>query len=199
MKHCFSFLLIICLSLHALSQTATRQSTTTISGKSVIDSAAIANWYDLGRSDATISANGKYFMYMIQNLPAGNQTLVVQSTHGSWKKEFIGPNLGIFSFDSKYAIFQSADTLLFLTLGKEIHEQVNGVSSYTYPNIQSKNGDYNYGKLIAYKLKQDNVLILRDLTSGKQMTIENVGEFSFNKNCTTILIKKKIRSNPVRF
>lgn len=189
MRHCFPLFAIICLSFPALCQTAARQSTT-VPRKSVIDSTAIADWYDLRGNNATVSANGRYFMYPIRNLPAGKQTLVVQSTRGAWKREFIGVNGGAFSFDSKYVIFQSTDTLFFFALGSDKKEYVTDVSSYAYPKIQSKGGSYNTGKLITYKLKRANVLVLRDMVSNEQLKIDNVSDYFFNKDVSAILIRR---------
>lgn len=160
------------------------------SSKPPIDSAAIANWVDLRESEPSISSDGKFFMYTIDNLPVRSKTLVIQSTQNNWKKVFAGANSGIFSFDSRHAIFLSTDTLFFVSLGKDKFQFITGVSSFTYPVERLWNTNAGTEKLIAYKLRQNDELVIKDLVNDKQFSIDNVSGFLLHENDRVMLVKK---------
>ncbi len=86
--------------------------------KPMVDSLAISQWPVL-ENNAVVSSNGNYFAYTIRNKPLGGQTLIVQSTTSSWKKEVVGVSRADFSIDEKQVVYMSNDTLYFLRLGAE--------------------------------------------------------------------------------
>lgn len=182
MKHGVTFLVMILLGINVFCQSSTRS---TVISKPPIDSAAIANWADLLWSEPTISANGKYFMYQIDNLPAGNHTLVVQETEGSWKKEFVGAEKGFFSPDSKQAVFKSNDSLYLLLLGANNPVMVLGVNGYKRPAV-------NDVPWLAYEVKgsQGSDVVLHNLVTGKEQRYQNVREYQFDKNGKVLLVKR---------
>ncbi len=159
----------------------------TIPSKPPIDSAAIANWADLLWSEPSITPDGKYFMYPIDNLPAGGKTLVIQSTQNEWKKEFVGAEKGFFSGDSKKAVFKTADSLFILSLGKDKVMSIEGVTSYKSP----KEGA---GQWLAYVTKT-NELTLQNLFTDKKLQYQNVWEYQFNNAGRALLMKKKIKKD----
>jgi dipeptidyl aminopeptidase/acylaminoacyl peptidase len=187
MKFCITFLLTIHVSLFVLSQTSKPSST--IISKPPIDSAAIANWADLLWSEPVISDNGRYFMYPIENLPAGSKTLVIQSTEGPrWKKQFIGANRGFFSSDNKLAVFKSNDTLYLLSLGKDKITAIPDVISYRKPSDADN-------KILAYRLNGvSKELVLRHLSTGKEQRYKNVADYELDAKGNAIVIKYKIPS-----
>ncbi|MEP7374615.1 MAG: prolyl oligopeptidase family serine peptidase [Chitinophagaceae bacterium] len=152
--------------------------------KPVIDSSAIDNWADLASSNTIISKNGRYFIYSISNKPAGDETLIIQSTNGSWKKEIIGTQDGFFSDDNRQAIFKKNDTLCFQQLGSDSIKLITGVFALKQPNNVK-------GKLLAYRLKKTNELIVRNLNSGKEQKFGEVEDFHFENNGNILLFNTK--------
>ncbi len=71
---------------------------------------AIVNW-PLLENKTSISNNGRYLLYVISNQPPGSQTLVIQGTKGSWKREFPGVNSGFFTGDDKQVVLQKVTIL----------------------------------------------------------------------------------------
>ena len=110
--------------------------------KPPIDFDAIDHWVSLGdNNDVSISNDGKYVAYTINNRPYKKSTLVIQATDNSWKKEFIDATPIMFSGDSKQFIFQTNDSLGFLSLGQPSMWFVNNIDSYKIPRLA--NGGFN--------------------------------------------------------
>lgn len=150
--------------------------------KPIIDSSAIVNWPYL-ECNAVISNDGNYFMYVIQNQPRENQTLVIQKTDNSWKREFIGVSSGGFSNNNRQAVFQKSDSLSFLSLQLEHSIYISNVSNYKQPKIKR-------GVWLAYKLKNDvNELVLRNLLTGKEQRFSAIADYAFDDNANTLLLK----------
>jgi dienelactone hydrolase len=186
MKHCFSFFVIILLSIPVLCQTA---APSIIPSKPIIDSAAVANWYDLHDSQTSISTDGKYFMYSIENLPAGSSTLVIQSTENEWKKKFVGAEKGFFSDDSKLAVFKNGDSLFTLSLPKDKILGIANVASY---KTQGKGARQR----LVY-LTKTNELIVQNLFTGKKKQFTNVSEYQFDNSGRVLLLNKNIKKDNI--
>lgn len=150
--------------------------------KPVLDSLTIVNWPSL-EYGAIISNDGCYFMYIIGNQPAGSQTLVVQKTDNSWKKEYIGVSQGLFTADNTQIVIKCADTLLFLQLG-------SGQSNYV-PNISTyKHSKTCKGEWLAYELKNaPGELVLLNLLTGKEQHFTSVLDYSFDDDENAVLLK----------
>ncbi len=155
---------------------------TVMSQKPLIDSAAVVSWPYLEERNTVISDDGNYFSYMIANQPAGSRTLVIEKTDKSWKKAYPGISTCIFAGE-KQVVFQSADTLFFLTLGLDQSSFVLNVGSYKAP----KNGER---KWLAYQLKNPaNELVLRNMVTDKEQHIPFVADYAFDDNGNVLLLK----------
>jgi dienelactone hydrolase len=191
MKSFIAFLLSIQLSFFGLSQTS--KPSATIVSKPMIDSAAIADWADLLWSEPIISNDGKYFMYLIGNLPHRRRTMVVQATHGSWKREFVGAERGIFTANSKLAVFKSSDSIYFLTLGSNKIDFITGIASFKIPfNVHTQ--EPTEVKKMAY-LSKNKSLNLLDLLTSKQLSFDNVNDYTFSESGNSILLKRRQPAN----
>lgn len=157
------------------------------SSKPHIDSAALANWTVIG-DNPVISDDGKYFMYIIGNLPIGSNTLVIQQVDGEWKKEFIGAEKGIFAGGSELAVFKLEDTLYFLSLGTDVNTYVTNVKDYRQP----ANGE---GKWIGYQKQNSMDLVIRDLFTSEEQRYTSISSYSFHDKGKILLITKKDSSN----
>jgi len=138
--------------------------------KPVIDSTAYKAWPSFSIDRPSISNNGKYVFYIIENIPVGSRTLIVQSTNGKWKKEF--KELGKYSsriITDKYFIFiNKNDSLGMLKLGTHQIKYIPNVSSCRL--LETKDTQY---MVYAYK-NNKGLLLLRDLMSNKEHSFAHV-------------------------
>lgn len=183
MKHPAAILAFFICAFYCSAQTSTTY--TSNFSKPPIDSAAIANWADLLWGEPSVTPDGKFFMYPIQNIPVGSSTLVLQATEGAtWKKEIIGVERAVFSGDSKQAIYQKGDTLFFQPLGKANGSYVTGVVSYSQPSTDP-------GQWLGYQLRRDNELVIRNLYTGNEDHYISVIDYSLDKTGSVVMIKTK--------
>jgi hypothetical protein len=141
--------------------------------KPILDFNAIENWRIMG-GEVSISCDGKYFSHVIKRKTKGTwliDSLIIQSTTGSWKKCFAGANPGFFSGDGRQYIFQDKEILSFLKTGDKDPRMVSGIVSYKKPLTQKPNW-------IAYGLK-DNTVVLQNLLDGKERSFKDVSNFNF--------------------
>jgi dienelactone hydrolase len=154
------------------------------SKKPLVDFEAIENWRGMG-SYLAISDNGKYFAYTI-NKPKinaffpGIDSLVVQSTHGSWRMSFPVEESGFFSSDGKQYIFKNGESLCFLQLGGTQQKLVRNIASFKC----SRN------KWLAYQLKDKDFLILQDLVTGKETSFAGVTDYNFDNLGEWLIFKR---------
>jgi dipeptidyl aminopeptidase/acylaminoacyl peptidase len=144
------------------------------SAKAVLDFDALDNWISLSEDKKiTISPNGQYFVYGIENVLNNHRldSVVVQSTVDNWRKSMspIGGS-GFFSADSRQYIFQDEQRLCFLQLGTSETHYENEVSSY---KISNKN-DW-----VAWQL-MNNDLVLQNLITGKKIHHANATSYNFD-------------------
>ena len=141
------------------------------SQKPVIDSVAYKAWPSL--EQPTISKNGQYVSYNIQNVPIGSNTLVVQSTNGKWKMEFKG-EVKEGRFSDKYFLFVTKnDSLGMLVLGTN---QIKYIPNISWYNLQkTKKEEFlwypSYGNPKTY--------LLKNLETNKEMIFTNVDNWNF--------------------
>jgi dipeptidyl aminopeptidase/acylaminoacyl peptidase len=166
--------------------------TALIAQKLTIDFKAIRCWPNLLKP--SISDNGKFVSYIINNRPVGSNTLVVRDINGLWVKEFILKNLSqsFFSADSRKIIFLQNDTLCFQTLGNDEISTVTSVRTFIIPNKA-------VGKWMAFSIGDENkTLVLLNVVNGKQNRFSSVEGFSFDNEGNALLIKSAISRDSVK-
>jgi len=151
--------------------------------KPVIDSAAIVNWPSLGTT-AAVANDGNYFQYTIDTLNRGSQTLVVQKTDNSWKREYPGVAAAFFTPDSKMMIFQKNDTLHFLSLISKRETTIPHIKQYSRP------ASYRSWWLFYQLTGQSNDWILLNLHTGKEQHFSNIASHQFSVNGNALIITK---------
>jgi dipeptidyl aminopeptidase/acylaminoacyl peptidase len=152
--------------------------------KPAIDSMAIVTWANPG-TELQISSNGKYFLYNIENQPVNSQTLVIQATAGSWKKEFPGAAAAFFTNNSKQVIFFRGDTLYQWRLGAGTDNYVPGVSGFK--KYQAHNHEW-----LAYTLNSPGgELVLRNLETGNERRFNNTLDYTFIDKGNGLLLKQQ--------
>lgn len=193
MKHLFLFIFSYYLLEGLSAQNGLGEPNLSQPSKPPIDSGGIYNWVDLLWSEPVITKDGRYFMYGIDNLPAGNSTLVIQETEGTWKKEIIGASRGFFSGNSKQALFKISDTLYIFPLGREEPVVIPQVVAYKQPTCVTP-------EWISYEVKSDNSeIILRNLYTGKEQQFRQVTDYRFDNAGKVLLLKTKNKRQSIAF
>lgn len=175
----------VCISLFlfAFAVDSFAQYTSQAFGKPIIDSFAINHWVSL-ENKCSISNNGCYFMYCIDNKPFHSTTLVVKSMDGSWIKEFPGASTGFFSGDSKHFVFLLNNRLCIFLIGTDSAVYISDVSDYRQP----KAGD---GMYFAYRLRNaEKELVLYNLLLGAKRSFNFITNYEFNEQGNTLLLKQ---------
>ncbi|HWW40356.1 hypothetical protein, partial [Pedobacter sp.] len=159
--------------------------------KSVIDSVAYKEWPSLG--GPTISKNGQYVFYNINNVPIGSKTLRVQSTNGKWKKEFKGGRLndGSWILSDKYFLFITKnDSLGMLTLGTD---QIKYIPNVSWCNLKEAKGvEY----LFYTPSRNSKGLVLQNLKTNKERVFADVDSWSFEDDI--LILVESMQGNTQR-
>lgn len=107
-----------------------------ISGKNPIDTSIFGKWPIIAM--ARLTSDGKHALYIVNNQPIGNTTLVLQEICGSWQKKILGAVAADFTTDGKQCIFiKSKDTLCVFRFGDSLYSSVPQVDNYKLINIDS--------------------------------------------------------------
>ncbi|MBO9633402.1 MAG: prolyl oligopeptidase family serine peptidase [Chitinophagaceae bacterium] len=100
--------------------------------KKSIDFTAIDQWPLLSRPN--ITADGKYAGFLVENGTAGNMELLLSAIDGSWTKKIVvrDPHyIGMsFTNDSKFAVFQTGDSIGILELGTNSYKFIPEVDRF---------------------------------------------------------------------
>jgi len=143
--------------------------------KPIIDSSVFSKWPSLGL--ASFSRDGNYVLYALENVPIGNQSLVIQSTHATWKRTIIGCSKANFSGNSRWVVYRtSGDSLCIFSIKQESRLYIPGVISYALP----KNGEEAWLAYLVRKTDSENQLILRNLDNGQEKNLGPSGQYFFN-------------------
>jgi dipeptidyl aminopeptidase/acylaminoacyl peptidase len=156
--------------------------------KPPLDTFALRTWPSL-QTAVSITGDGRYFTYFINNQPVNKCTFVIKATSAVWEKRFIldGTPNGMFSVDDRQIVFSNGDSLCVLFLGTDSIRYVTNISSYRF----SKSGK---GQWLAYKQKNgNNKLVLEDICTGNRKQFDSVGDFSFSESGNALLLHSYLR------
>ena len=157
-----------------------------IAQKPLIEPSIYSHWPSAGMP--SISNNGKYAMYTINNQPQAGATLVIKAINDKWEKQMPGIKQGQFSIDSRFAILLlGKDSLCLMKPGTEEIEYISNVRSYKLPS--SGKGDW-----LVYQLTTGNKdLIVRNLSNGWLKSFPSVSEYSIinNEDGLRLLLQSK--------
>ncbi|MBO9573342.1 MAG: hypothetical protein J7497_14210, partial [Chitinophagaceae bacterium] len=98
---------------------------------------------------------------------------MVQSTEGGWKYKLPGEQIGFFSGDNRYYIYQTGDSLCNLSLGTGTMKLITRVVDYKLSSGDTRN------EWIAVELKEKTVL-LKNFITGKEKQFTNVINYEFD-------------------
>jgi len=152
--------------------------------KQTIDSTAYRNWTTLGYP--SISDDGKYMLYSIDNPRLGRTTLALHKTDGTWEREYFGIRDAWFSPDSKSVFFnKNNDSLGIITLNTGKLKYVLKPASDTL-----KIGDGCKWQI--YLRKNDpKFLVIKNLTTKKENVYDNVISQTFSESKNLLVIQQK--------
>lgn len=180
MRFCFLILFFLLCSTRSYEQ------------KKVLDADAVRNW-PMIEDSYQICNDGNFIAYNIVSKVEGK--LVVQSTHGTWKKELPGIlGAGKFTEDSHRIVFYSQ------SLGSIGILDLSGDSIFYVPHAQSdfvmpESGD---GQWLCYRSKeQPDDLILLDLFRKRETRYSDIEDFQFSNDGKILVVSKKIKETAV--
>jgi len=150
--------------------------------KPPIDSSVLGKWQTVG-SDL-ISNDGRFLLYLIDNEPLGNSTMVIKSLSSDWQMQLPGPKQFAITADSKRAIFiNSNDSLCFITLGIS---SVNYVSKATSFKLAHNN---NFEWLAYCRDQVQNQVVLENLSTECSRSYLRVKDYLFSGNAEALLLR----------
>jgi dipeptidyl aminopeptidase/acylaminoacyl peptidase len=149
--------------------------------KPPIDSSVYKSWPSV--EGDKISNNGKYASYHIDELLTNRSKLVITTTDGRWKKELQQVNNFMFSADSRYAIYNSKDTLCILTLGTSKIEYITNLKSSRLTNDNTT---------LIYQLKgDDSELFVRNFLTNQRLRFSKVNLYYLGNTGKSLLLITK--------
>lgn len=153
-----------------------------VAQKPAIDSNVIANWKSV--AEESISNDGKFISYRINNQPSGSSTLIIRSTTGNWVREFNGASRPIFSADSRIIVFKTyGDSLALLALGHDSTTWLVGINEY---QVVSASHD---SRLIYRTGLFKGGIVVRALNNSKEFRCPSVRQYAFADNGGYMLLQ----------
>lgn len=182
-----SFLYIvisICLVLPAACQSLIASKTSKLfedNSSRIINSAALKNWPYINEYPC-ISADGKYFSYIISNKNRDiKKQLVIKNVDQNEEWQFSDAEALFFTTDNKKFVFKVKDSIGILDLSNQRTSYQVDIREINYP---SKMGEW-----IAWKKKSSNTLIIKNLLSNQEYTFDNVVNFTFSKSAKSVVLQ----------
>ena len=153
-----------------------------LSQKPPIDSGVYGKWPSV--ENASISNDGKYAAYVVNDQPIGDHTSVLLATNNSWKMEWVSSPRPQFTNDSRTAIvMKSKDSLAIIDLRTSSARYIPNVSSFRLPGKGT-------GEWLAYQVQNaQKELVLCNVATGKVRSFADVIEYVFDDNGTTLLLQ----------
>ncbi|SEW26040.1 Prolyl oligopeptidase family protein [Chitinophaga sp. YR573] len=151
--------------------------------KPLVNDTSYLSWTTV--ENGTISANGQYAFYRIANEPIGGNTWVILSTDKQWEVRSTKYNNLNFSPDSKYLYAIQGDSLVKLKLHSTEVTTIPHCKGYELYSYATTNW-------LVYTLDAAaSSLIAEDLRTGLKRTLNNVQEYSINRDGGAIVCKIK--------
>jgi dipeptidyl aminopeptidase/acylaminoacyl peptidase len=158
------------------------------SNKPAIDTSDIGKWPRLGTFiPPIVSHDGNFVAYGVSNYPLGNNTLVVQTINGSFKKNIIANRLRnedvFFSGDDTKFLWKKNDSLGILHLKTSTIEYLTDILSFAV-------SDVNKGEWLGYTVKdRPKLLVMKNVLTGQEMRYDHVEDWSFKNGGQTFILK----------
>ncbi|MBO9570669.1 MAG: hypothetical protein J7497_00430 [Chitinophagaceae bacterium] len=180
MQYFLSWVVVICCGTNLIAQTRHNYNKYIIDesltvGKRVInlntlDTVARRDRISDVSDFAAISPDGNYCSFVIKG---SEDYTSVQSTKSDWTRKLSGVRPGFFSGDNQYYIYQSGDSLCYLSLKKGALTVIKDVVSYQSSDRRNE--------WLAIELK-NKTLLLRNIVTGIQKQFKDVSNYAFSKS-----------------
>ncbi|MBK0379313.1 alpha/beta hydrolase family protein [Mucilaginibacter segetis] len=154
--------------------------------KSAIDSNTYKTWQSLDWG-AKISNDGNYVLYGIKNKPVGFSTLIIRNVQNGKQWEFpkSSADNAKFTEDAKFAVFRdSSNKVEILDLKGGTSQFIDSVENYSISS-----------HWIAFAMRNSKKLILRNLSTTKQLLFANAQKWQFSDNGKYLALVVKHQSN----
>jgi dienelactone hydrolase len=151
--------------------------------KPLIDTSVYGKWPQIGIRD--LSPNGAYVYYNYK------RKLTLRTVSGSWKKNITTNGEAVVSFadNNRLGVFQLAgDSLCIQTLGSDRRRYIMDVKSFVVP----QNGKAEW---LLYQTKRGNQLVIANLGTGKQQTIDPVTNYQIDPTGRCVLLEQSDKDN----
>ena len=159
--------------------------------KAPIDTSAFSKWISI--QWAKLSGDGKYAMYLINNMPVYQQTLVIKKLDGLSSKTIIGASSAVFSKDSRSAVYLTGqDTLCLLNLRDFSMKYIDPV--YFFQLLTCKGEEW----ILYRKRTMKDVLFVRRLDDSKEIGLSDVTEYYFNQYGGILVLKKVFERETIK-
>jgi len=182
--------LLLCLDL--FSYCATSQDIYSLKNtKSVIDSAAYKKWVSI--DGGTITNDGRFVSYIINNLPTGSCTMVMRGSESNWEIRIKGVREVRFAADSRNAFVRSNDTLFCMKLGSSEYKAIPAVEAFDIPIT-------GCAQWFVYRNVNSKGIVLDDIYTGKKNVYPSVVNFFFSGNGNFLImeVSEKIEGEEIR-
>lgn len=128
------------------------------------------DWPSVSRG--TISGDGNYASYIIENQPRASHTLVIKGTNNAWKRDIVGGQGLQFTADSRMAIcINGNDSLYISCLGTAEIEIIPNIVSYSL----YESAGFRW---LIYKTRENGILLkCRDLITGGEKQFSDVNQY----------------------
>lgn len=158
--------------------------------KPILDTSVFDKW--LGVERPVITANGQYLSYMIinRNNPYDKNTMVMQSTKGTWKQMVEDASSPTFTTDSKRAIYLESQNNLWITvLGDTVTEKIGGVQGFKLFAMDGRDW-------LLYQLNNPSKeLVLKELSTGRERSFTSVLGYMLQEQGHVLILRKEVNNN----
>lgn len=179
------FLFLFCLGQNISENTPK----SALTHKPLININTYSKWPSVG-SHITISSNGKYVSYRIENLPTSHSTLIIKKIKSNWELEFIDAEEAFFTEDSNNAILKNkGDSLCIINLTTKSIEFIPNISTFVVKS--SKKASYVYYQ----QTTSSQDLAIRNINSKKEIIYSNVEYYWISEEGKDAILLTNILKN----
>lgn len=179
MKNVFFVIIILTSSTNLFSQMQMA------SAKPIVDTGSFFNWPSVVDWVGTsISNDGRFVLYKVENVPAGEKSLILQSSDGQDKFVLRRVKNAVFTNDSHFAVFlNTGDSLCLYGLTDHSRTYVSDVGFFTF--FTRENDEY-----LAYiKRNPERKLIIRNINTAAQDIYSGVDRFDVSESGNTLILR----------
>ena len=155
--------------------------------KGIIDSTEMSHWASVHYD--SISFDGQFVIYQINDQPQGGKTIVLHSTVEPWELELTDAIRCMISEDSRWAVIECRDGIKIVNLLTK--EVVSIAKAHRAQIAQLKKTQFFFYRIDG----AEDRLVLHDLSSGKERIFESVSAYDCNAVADYFLLRQHSTKN----